>query len=47
MSSVPPPSDAPDGHGKFSLNEDWAATVVGLLLVAAALLGLLPEGIVP
>lgn len=36
----------PDDHKRFSLNEDWAATIVGLVLFLACLLGLLtPEPI--
>lgn len=43
----PAPDDAPDAYGKFSLSEDWLAVIVGLLLLSAALLGLIPEGLVP
>ncbi|WP_425954955.1 hypothetical protein [Xylanimonas sp. McL0601] len=31
---------------RIHLSEDWAATVVGLALVALGLLSLLPEGLV-
>ncbi|MFD6881251.1 MULTISPECIES: hypothetical protein [unclassified Rhodococcus (in: high G+C Gram-positive bacteria)] len=29
------------------LNEDWAAVVAGLILIAAVLLGVIPSGLVP
>ena len=32
---------------RLALNEDWAATVVGLLLLALVLTGLLPGWLVP
>lgn len=38
---------APDGAGKFSLSEDWLAVVVGLVLLALALTGLIPPGLIP
>ena len=43
--------DAPDhdvrASGRVALNEDWAATVVGLVLLALVLTGLLPGWLVP
>ena len=33
--------------GPISINEDWAATVVGLVLLALVLTGLLPGWLVP
>ena len=39
--------DAPNAHGKFSISEDWLAVVVGLILLTAALTGLIPVGLVP
>ena len=36
-------SDSPDSHGRFSLSEDWIATFAGLVLLALALLGFLPD----
>ena len=51
-----PHPDSPDSAGSDSavttarrraLNEDWAATVVGLLLLALVLTGLLPGWLVP
>lgn len=32
---------------RFALNEDWAATVVGLVLLVLVLTGLLPGWLVP
>ncbi len=40
-------SAAPDGAGKFSVNEDWLAVVVGLVLLALALTGLIPARLIP
>jgi hypothetical protein len=45
-----PPSDADPTvrtAGRISINEDWAATVVGLVLLALVLTGLLPGWLVP
>ena len=46
-----PDSPAPDPAvataRRLALNEDWAATVVGLLLLALVLTGLLPGWLVP
>ena len=46
-----PNSSAPDPAvttaRRLALNEDWAATVVGLLLLALVLTGLLPGWLVP
>jgi hypothetical protein len=41
----PPSSGEPPA--RLALNEDWAATVVGLLLLALVLTGLLPGWLVP
>jgi hypothetical protein len=47
----PPPSGSPDSAvtaaRRVALNEDWAATIVGLLLLALVLTGLLPGWLVP
>lgn len=44
--SVEPPSEPNEPTmSSFSLNEDWLATTVGLLLLAAALLGWIPQGV--
>ena len=49
--SPQPDSPAPDPAvataRRLALNEDWAATVVGLLLLALVLTGLLPGWLVP
>ncbi|MFB9619914.1 hypothetical protein [Brooklawnia cerclae] len=42
-----PSTDQPDAAGKFSINEDWLAVIVGLVLLALALTGVIPEGLVP
>ena len=55
---APPRPDSPPPHPsgpdpavttarRLALNEDWAATVVGLLLLALVLTGLLPGWLVP
>lgn len=47
VASRPASEDAPNAHGKFSISEDWLAVVVGLVLLTAALVGLIPVGLVP
>jgi hypothetical protein len=37
----------PDDHKRFSLGEDWIATLVGLLLFAACMLGLVSPELIP
>lgn len=32
---------------RFALNEDWVATIVGLLLLVLVLTGVIPNGLVP
>ncbi|MDO5495315.1 MAG: hypothetical protein Q4G64_06350 [bacterium] len=48
---VPPAADQestdPREAGKFSLSEDWAATILGLALLARALTGIIPAGLIP
>ncbi|HEX7352768.1 hypothetical protein [Brachybacterium sp.] len=39
--------ESPDDHQRFSLNEDWAATLVGLVIFAACMLGLLSPDLLP
>ncbi|MEX3515906.1 hypothetical protein VVR26_00365 [Corynebacterium camporealensis] len=39
VADVPPPGveqESPDAHGKFSLNEDWLATIAGLICLSLA-----------
>jgi hypothetical protein len=43
----PDPDAAVTAARRLALNEDWAATVVGLLLLALVLTGLLPGWLVP
>jgi hypothetical protein len=48
--STPVPSSSDDSvtaARRLALNEDWAATIVGLLLLALVLTGLLPGWLVP
>lgn len=41
---IPPTEvEAPDSHGKFSLNEDWWATIVGTGLMFLCLAGIMPN----
>lgn len=40
-------ANAPDDHGKFSLSEDWIATIIGLVLLGACLLGFINPEIIP
>ncbi|MGP4916556.1 hypothetical protein ACTXJ9_12760 [Brachybacterium tyrofermentans] len=37
----------PDDHKRFSLSEDWIATILGLLLVAACMIGLISPELIP
>ena len=46
-SSVPSEEDLPTDHGKFSISEDWLATVVGVVLLVLALVGIIPVGLIP
>ncbi|MCD0449728.1 hypothetical protein LO762_11080 [Actinocorallia sp. API 0066] len=41
---APPPTE---GESKTAFNEDWAATILGLLLLALVLTGVIPTGVVP
>lgn len=38
-----PGEEQPDTDGKFSLSEDWLATIAGLTILALALLGAVPD----
>lgn len=40
-------AESPDDHQRFSLSEDWAATFVGLVLLALCLLGAITPGMIP
>lgn len=39
--------ESPDDHKRFSLSEDWAATVVGIILLALCLAGLISPEMIP
>ncbi|MFF0573367.1 hypothetical protein ACFY19_38895 [Streptosporangium saharense] len=56
MSETDPPVGTPaerpgaspvETEGRAAVNEDWAATVVGLVLLALVLFGVIPVGLVP
>ncbi|MCX4385669.1 hypothetical protein OG777_01825 [Micromonospora peucetia] len=48
MSSDPSPQTTPtDNESRLAFNEDWAATVLGLVLVGLVLVGAIPAGLVP
>lgn len=38
---------SPDDHGKFSLNEDWTATIVGLVILTVCLFGFISPDLIP
>jgi hypothetical protein len=48
-----PPTTAPDAQAapepapRSAINEDWAATIVGLVLLILVLLGVIGKGVVP
>ncbi len=46
MSSTERP-DHPDDHKRFSLGEDWIATLVGLVLFTACMVGLIAPELIP
>lgn len=39
--------ESPDDHQRFSLNEDWTATVVGLVIFGACMAGLIAPELIP
>lgn len=41
---TPPPTAAASA---FAVNEDWAATILGLVLLGLVLIGAIPAGLVP
>lgn len=47
MSSSSDRPDHPDDHERFSLNEDWLATLVGLAIFTACMIGLITPELVP
>ncbi|MEE6260760.1 hypothetical protein [Plantactinospora sonchi] len=42
--SAAPPTAA---ESRFAINEDWAATILGLVLLLLVLVGAIPTGLVP
>ena len=36
-------SQEPDSQGKFSLSEDWIATITGLVILGLCLVGIIPD----
>lgn len=48
MSKEVPPDDSttPSRSRGFSINEDWAATIVGLVLLLLVLVGAVPTGVI-
>ena len=46
MSSTERP-DNPDDHKRFSLGEDWIATLVGLVMFGACMAGLISPELIP
>jgi hypothetical protein len=46
-SATPDPDPTVHTARRAALNEDWAATIVGLVLLALVLTGLLPGWLVP
>ncbi|MEH1014060.1 hypothetical protein V6U90_13235 [Micromonospora sp. CPCC 206060] len=48
MSTDPPsPSPPTDRESRTAVDEDWAATILGLALLGLVLLGVIPAGLVP
>lgn len=44
----PPTASSPTADdGRTAISEDWAATIVGLVLLALVLVGVIPVGLVP
>jgi hypothetical protein len=46
MSKESPPKPT-TAETRFSINEDWAATILGLVLLGLVLVGAIPTGVVP
>ncbi|WP_019160086.1 hypothetical protein [Brevibacterium senegalense] len=42
-----PTDPAPDDHRKFSLGEDWTATIVGLILFGLCMGGVVTAEMIP
>jgi hypothetical protein len=39
--------ESPDDHKRFSLNEDWIATIVGLVIFGLCMVGAITPGMIP
>ncbi|WP_405147493.1 hypothetical protein OG589_07865 [Sphaerisporangium sp. NBC_01403] len=39
--------ETPASGGGRTLNEDWAATILGLVLLVLIIIGVIPTGLVP
>lgn len=42
--TAPPPTSS---ESRWAVNEDWAATILGLVLLGLVLVGAIPAGLVP
>ena len=50
MTQAAPPPEMPAAEpatGGFKINEDWAATAVGIVLVLLVLAGVIAKGMIP
>ncbi|MCO1594712.1 hypothetical protein M8C17_05985 [Micromonospora sp. RHAY321] len=48
MSTDSSPSTPPTaGESRLAFNEDWVATILGLVLLGLVLVGAIPAGLVP
>lgn len=43
----PRPVDHPEAHRRFSLGEDWTATILGLIVLGLCLLGAVSPELIP
>ncbi|WP_199180278.1 hypothetical protein [Verrucosispora sp. ts21] len=47
MTKLEPQPSPTAPESRFSINEDWAATLLGLALLGLVLAGAIPAGLVP
>lgn len=49
MTDAPPPvtTDSPPPGSTLRINEDWAATAVGLILLLLVITGIIVKGMIP
>lgn len=45
--SAPERQESPDDHRRFSLSEDWTATIIGLVIFTACMVGLISPELIP